>query len=124
MMRKIKTTQRSVDTWTQFDSKKKGTPLTDRIIKKQRFPLYQLSVAAMRITVRALKWIVLFILLYLTIGLTILLTQNGMGSIRDIVVYGIMGFVTFFMGYCGWMLARDVISVVQGWRMHNKNPDL
>ena len=86
--------------------------------------LHPLSKATMNVTFRVLKWFFLLVLLYLVLGIAILLVQDGMSSVMDIIVYGIMGFVTFFMGYLGWYIARDVIVVVSGKIIKNEDPEL
>jgi len=41
--------------------------------------------------------------------------------LKNIVIYSIMGFFTFFMGYLGWILASDVLVIVSGKRnTHNE----
>lgn len=62
----------------------------------------------------ALRWIALLILFYLTAGLIVMTIQDGTEPLKNIVIYSIMGFFTFFMGYLGWILARDVLLIVSG----------
>jgi hypothetical protein len=40
--------------------------------------------------------------------------QDGTESLKNIVIYSIIGFFTFFMGYIGWILARDVLEIFSG----------
>ena len=68
--------------------------------------------ARLRVTMNSLRWMFLLVFIYLTFGIIILFVQQGNETIRDIVVYSIMGFVTFFMGYFGWLIARTVQEVV------------
>jgi hypothetical protein len=69
----------------------------------------------------ALRWIVVVIALYLAAGTAIVLIQDGTESLKNIVVYSIIGFFTFFMGYIGWILARDVLELVSNKKMlHNE----
>ena len=60
----------------------------------------------------ALRWIILVIVVYLAAGTAIVIFQDGTESLKNIVVYSIIGFFTFFMGYIGWILARDVLELV------------
>ena len=60
----------------------------------------------------ALRWIILVIFIYLAAGTAIVMIQDGTESLKNIVVYSIIGFFTFFMGYLGWILARDVLEMV------------
>lgn len=58
------------------------------------------------------RWILLLIGLYLAAGTAVMMIQQGTESLKNIVIYSIMGFFTFFMGYLGWILARDVLLMV------------
>ena len=60
----------------------------------------------------ALRWIILVIFIYLAAGTAIVIFQDGTESLKNIVVYSIIGFFTFFMGYIGWILARDVLELI------------
>jgi len=62
----------------------------------------------------ALQWIFLLIFFYLVAGTAIVMIQDGTESLKNIVIYSIIGFFTFFMGYIGWILARDVLEIVSG----------
>jgi hypothetical protein len=62
-------------------------------------------------SVSTLRWILLVIFIYLAAGTAIVIFQDGTESLKNIVVYSIIGFFTFFMGYLGWILARDVLEV-------------
>ena len=62
----------------------------------------------------ALQWIILLIFIYLAAGTAIVMIQDGTESLKNIVIYSIIGFFTFFMGYIGWILARDVLEIVSG----------
>jgi hypothetical protein len=65
-------------------------------------------------TMNALKWIFLLIFIYLAAGMATVMIQDGTESLKNIVIYSIIGFFTFFMGYIGWILARDVLEIVSG----------
>lgn len=67
-------------------------------------------------TMSAFRWILLLIFIYLAAGTMVVMIQEGTESLKNIVIYSIMGFFTFFMGYLGWILARDVLVVVSGRR--------
>jgi len=62
----------------------------------------------------ALRWILLLIFIYLACGTIVVMIQDGTESLKNIVIYSIMGFFTFFMGYLGWILARDFLGIVSG----------
>jgi len=67
-------------------------------------------------TMSALRWILLLIFIYLAAGTIVVMIQDGTESFKNIVVYSIIGFFTFFMGYLGWILARDFLGIVSGKR--------
>ena len=72
-------------------------------------------------TMNALRWILLLIFIYLAIGTAVVMIQDGTESLKNIIIYSIMGFFTFFMGYLGWILAQDVIDIVAGKKnFHNE----
>jgi len=72
-------------------------------------------------TMTALRWIFLVIFIYIACGTAIVMIQDGTESLKNIVIYSIIGFFTFFMGYLGWILARDVLEVVSGKKLvHNE----
>ena len=62
----------------------------------------------------ALRWVFLLIFIYIAVSIILLLIQGGNDSIKNIVVYSVTGFFTFFMGYFGWMFARSVMEIVSG----------
>jgi len=76
-------------------------------------------------SMKALRWILLLIFIYLACGTIVVMIQEGTELLKNIVIYSIMGFFTFFMGYLGWILASDVLHIVSGKRnTHNEaNPE-
>lgn len=69
---------------------------------------------SLHVTMNALRWILLLIFIYLASGTIVVMIQDGTESLKNIIVYSIMGFFTFFMGYLGWILARDFLVIVSG----------
>jgi len=59
-----------------------------------------------------LRWIFLSIIIALTSGILIILLQDGIGSMKNIIIYGVMGFFTFFMGYFGTIFAKDLLDII------------
>jgi len=82
-------------------SRRKG-PIKVRPFMKRHFSM------------NALQWILLLIFIYLAAGTVIVMIQEGTELLRNIVIYSIIGFFTFFMGYIGWILAQDVLEIVSG----------
>ena len=82
--------------------------------KNKKLDLEELPFTTMKITIRMVKWIFVIIFLYIAVSIFFLIIQGGDEQIRNIIVYSVSGFFTFFMGYFGWMFARSVIEVVAG----------
>jgi len=54
------------------------------------------------------------IFIYIAISIFVLVYTDSSEQIRNIIVYSISGFFTFFMGYFGWMFARTVLEIMSG----------
>jgi RsiW-degrading membrane proteinase PrsW (M82 family) len=81
--------------------------------RRKKLPILKTPFARLRVTMNTLRWMFVLVFVYLTVGIIVfLLLQQGSESIRDIVVYSIMGFVTFFMGYFGWRVAQILREAV------------
>ena len=87
--------------------------LSKKIINK-KLDLDELPFATIKITLRMLKWVFVLIFLYIAISIFVLILQGGDEQVRNIIVYSVSGFFTFFMGYFGWMFARSVSEIVGG----------
>ena len=92
------------------------TRITGKSVKKsgRKGPITVRPFTNLHNTMNALQWIFLLILIYLAAGTAIVMIQDGTESLKNIVIYSIIGFFTFFMGYIGWILARDVFEIVSG----------
>jgi hypothetical protein len=75
-------------------------------------PITIRSTTNLHLPLSALQWILVLIFVYLAAGTIAVMIQDGTESLKNIVVYSIIGFFTFFMGYLGWILARDVLEIV------------
>jgi hypothetical protein len=84
-----------------------------RLINK-KLDLEELPFTTMKITMRMLKWIFVIIFIYIAVSIIFLIVQGGDEQIRNIILYSVSGFFTFFMGYFGWMFARSVSEIVGG----------
>ena len=84
-----------------------------RLIDK-KIPLDELPLKTMKVTIHALKWVFLLILLFISIGIFILFITGGQTYLQLILGYSITGFFTFFMGYFGWILAQGILEMVTG----------
>ena len=80
----------------------------------------ELPFTTMKVTIRMLKWIFLLIFIYMAVSILLLIIQGGDEQIRNIVVYSVSGFFTFFMGYFGWMFARSVTEIVSGKKLEEE----
>jgi hypothetical protein len=88
---------------------------TVRHTKKQgrrKAPLTFHPVVTARLKMNALRWIFLSIIIALAVGALFIMLQDGFGSMKNIVIYGVMGFFTFFMGYFGTIFAKDLLDIV------------
>lgn len=92
------------------------TRTTGKSVKKsgRKGPITVRPIMSLHFTMNALRWILLLIFVYLAAGTVIVMIQDGTESLKNIVIYSIMGFFTFFMGYIGWILASDVLEMVSG----------
>jgi len=84
---------------------------------KQKLSIEELPGTTIEVTIRALRWIFILIFVYISVSIILLASQGGDNSvtnIQQIVVYSISGFFTFFMGYFGWMFARNVLEIISG----------
>ena len=80
----------------------------------KKISIDDLPFTTIKVTMHALRWVFLLIFIYIAVSIILLLIQGGNDSIKNIVVYSVTGFFTFFMGYFGWMFARSVMEIVSG----------
>ena len=85
--------------------------------RNKKIGLEELPFTTIKVTLRMLKWIFVLIFIYIAISIVFLIVQGGDEQIRNIVVYSVSGFFTFFMGYFGWMFARSVSEIVSGKKL-------
>ena len=95
-------------------SKKNRKATLSKTLMNKKLDLDELPFTTIKITLRMLKWVFVLIFLYMTISIIILILQGGDEQIKNIIVYSVSGFFTFFMGYFGWMFARSVSEIVGG----------
>jgi len=84
---------------------------------RRKVPITILPFVTARFKMKALRWIFLFVFIVLAIGTIVIMIQDGLGSMKNIIIYGVMGFFTFFMGYFGTIFAKDILDLV----MEKKN---
>ncbi|MBU0497325.1 MAG: hypothetical protein KKC68_00345 [Candidatus Thermoplasmatota archaeon] len=82
--------------------------------KNRRIDIEEIPFTTMKVTIHALRWIFLLIFIYISVSIILLFFQGGNESITNIIVYSVMGFFTFFMGYFGWMFAQSIMEIVSG----------
>gem|GEM_PF-1608316 len=88
---------------------------TLRHAKKQgrrKAPLTFHPFVSARMKMKAFRWVFVTALMVLLIGVLFILLEDGFTSMKNIVIYGAMGFFTFFMGYFGTLFAKDVIDLI------------
>lgn len=86
-------------------------------LKNKKIDFEELPFTTIKVTMRMVKWIFVIIFAYISVSILFLIIQGGDEQIRNIVVYSVSGFFTFFMGYFGWMFARSVLEVVGGKKL-------
>lgn len=87
----------------------------------KKIPLEDISIKTMKVTINALRWVFLSILLFVVIGIFILFLMGGDNYIQIIIGYSITGFFTFFLGYFGWILARSAIITISGKQVRSNH---
>ena len=73
---------------------------------------------------KALRWIFLSAIIVLAVGVLFIMLQDGFGSMKNIIIYGVMGFFTFFMGYFGTLFAKDVIDLIMEKKDSRNDADI
>lgn len=61
-----------------------------------------------RISTYGLKLLFSLVLIYVVVITFALILQEAAAWLMDIINYSVMGFVTFFMGWFGWEIAKDL----------------
>jgi len=87
---------------------------------KQKF-LKELPKNTIKTKFHRLKWVSMPIFLLITFGTIILFLININSYLRIITIYSITGFLTFFMAYFGWILAKAVIDKITDNYQKNEN---
>ena len=77
---------------------------------RRKAPLTFHPVVSARFKMNSLRWIFLSIIIVFGVGVLFIMLQDGFGSMKNIVIYGAMGFFTFFMGYFGTIFAKDLLD--------------
>jgi hypothetical protein len=85
-----------------------------RKVSRRNGPIKVRPIMKFHFTMNTLHWILLLIFIYFAAGAVIVMIQEGTELLRNIVIYSIIGFFTFFMGCIGWILAHDVLEMVSG----------
>jgi len=91
-------------------------------VKKGPMTLHPIMSTHFRMT--ALRWILLVISIYIVCGTIVVMIQDGTESLKNIMVYSIVGFFTFFMGYLGWIVAQDMLQILSEKKLIRNNADL
>jgi hypothetical protein len=105
--------QCSIETMTQ--GKKQG---------RRKAPLTFHPFVTARFKMNALRWIFLSIIVALSVGTLFIMLQDGFGSMKNIIIYGAMGFFTFFMGYFGTIFAKELLDIIIEKKDSRNNADI
>jgi hypothetical protein len=72
----------------------------------------------------ALRWTFLFLIIALAVSALFIMFQEGLGSMKNVIIYGAMGFFTFFMGYFGTIFAKDLLDLIMEKRDSRNDVDI
>lgn len=79
------------------------------------------SQGTVKTKIHTLKWVLIPIFLFIIFGIIILFLISVNSYLKIIVGYSITGFLTFFMGYFGWILAQFIINKLKVNNQKNVN---
>lgn len=91
---------------------------------KRKAPLTFHPVVISRFKMNTLRWIFLSVIIALAVGAIFIMLQDGFGSMKNIIIYGVMGFFTFFMGYFGTIFAKDLLDIVMEKKDSRNDADI
>ena len=87
----------------------------------KKITLENIPIKTMKVTICALRWAFLSILLFVIIGVFVLFLMGGDNYVQIILGYSITGFFTFFLGYFGWILAQSAILMATRKQVRSAN---
>jgi len=79
-------------------------------MKKTRERVKSFPHVTIKVTLYALRWIFLLILIYVIISIIMLIYYERYGFLAQIVSMSVGGFFAFFTGYFGWMFAQSIME--------------
>jgi len=89
---------------------RKNNPHNSLKFKKRKMFPKDLPQRALKTNIN--RWIFMLIFLLITFGIIVLFLISVNNYVRIIIGYSLTGFLTFFMGYFGWVLAEAVIDKI------------
>jgi hypothetical protein len=101
--------------------------MTSGHMKKQgrrKAPLTFHPFISTRSKMNALRWTFLFLIIALAVSALFIMFQEGLGSMKNVIIYGAMGFFTFFMGYFGTIFAKDLLDLIMEKRDSRNDVDI
>ena len=90
-------------------------------INKTRLPFDDFPLNNIKLTIHAIRWVVVIISLFIAVAIITLILTAGDSYIKIILGYSIAGFFTFFMGYFGWILANGMVEIIRGKTLKSEN---
>jgi len=99
----------------------KINPHNSMKFKNRKILLKGLSQRTIKTKIHSLRWVLISIFLFITFGIIVLFLISVNSYLKIIIGYSITGFLTFFMGYFGWILAKVVIDKITVNNQKNEN---
>jgi bacteriorhodopsin len=80
--------------------------------KKRKILQNEKQKGAIKSNINTSKWIFMLIFLFIIFGMVVLFLISINSYLKIIIGYSLTAFITFFMGYFGWILAEVVIDKI------------
>ena len=74
----------------------------------------EIPTKTLTITIYAIRWLLLLILIYIVISVTAMFFTKSYEFLQQIVTLSLGGFFGFFMGYFGWLFAHQITVWLSG----------
>jgi cellulose synthase/poly-beta-1,6-N-acetylglucosamine synthase-like glycosyltransferase len=106
--------------WDKMFRRKVNPHNSMKFKKRKMFPK-DLPQEGVKSNINLSKWIFVLIFLIIIFGIIVIFLISVNSYLKIIVGYSLTGFLTFFMAYFGWILAKVVIDKVTVNNQKNVN---
>lgn len=76
---------------------------------------------AIKTKIYRLRWVWISIILFIIISVVVSFLSSINHYLKIVIIYSITGFLTFFMAYFGWILAKFLIDKITDNNKKNEN---